>query len=154
MVGQAVPLGKAGEIAQCRGNFKQFPHGEDTAFCRMSHNAAHLADGAKARTAVFEQQRVDGVGLGESVALLLRSVARLNLAHHLFGLGTGAEFHRTVDDFIQFQRSTIGKVHKILITPDSKRILESQDFWARFQDVRAYTARSPGRGLSDWVRKA
>ena len=112
VVGQAVPLGQAGKIAQRCSNFQQLAHRKNAALGRMGHHAAHFMHSAKARAAVFQQQGVDGVGLGQGVALLLRCGKRLNGAHHLFGFRTGAQLHRTGNNFIQFQGCTVGNVHR------------------------------------------
>ena len=112
VVSQAVPLGQAGKIAQRCSNFQQLAHRKNAALGRMGHHAAHFMHSAKARAAVFQQQGVDGVGLGQGVALLLRCGKRLNGAHHLFGFRTGAQLHRTGNNFIQFQGCTVGNVHR------------------------------------------
>ena len=111
MLAQAVPLGQAREIAQGRGNFQQLTHREDAPLAGVGNDAAHLAHAAEAGTAVLDEQRVDGVGLGQGVALLLRCGKRLNGAHHLFGFRTGAQLHRTGNNFIQFQGCFIGGIH-------------------------------------------
>ena len=111
VVGQAVPLGQAGKIAQRCSNFQQLAHRKNAALGRMGHHAAHFMHSAKARAAVFQQEGIIGVGLGQGVALLLRCGKRLNGAHHLFGFRTGAQLHRTGINFIQFLGCTVGNVH-------------------------------------------
>ena len=95
MLTQTVPLAQACKIAQRGGNFQQFPHREDAALLGMSDHAPHLGDRAEARAAVFDQQAVDGVGLLQSVAFVLRGLTGLQILHHFLGLPAGAKLHGT-----------------------------------------------------------
>ena len=109
---QAVPLGQAREIAQRGGNFQQFPHGEDAALLGMGRNTPCTGHTAEPRTAVFEQQRIDRVGLGQGIALFLRRGTRLQGLHQFFGFPAGAQLHGAGQNFIQFQRCLVGGIHR------------------------------------------
>ena len=112
MLCQAVPLDKALKIAQDGGNFQKLPHREDTAFGRMRHDAPSVLYRAETRAAVFDEQRIDRVGLRQGVALLLDRGKRRDGLHLRFGLLAGAQRHRPGDDLIQFQCFLKGKVHE------------------------------------------
>jgi len=111
MLAQAVPLGQAREIAQGRGNFQQLPHREDAPLAGVGNDAAHLAHAAEAGTAVLDEQRVDGVGLGQVVALILNRGGRLQRLHHFFRFLAGAELYSAVQDLVQLQCCFIGGIH-------------------------------------------
>ena len=103
---------KALKIAQDGGNFQKLPHREDTAFGRMRHDAPAVLYRAETWAAVFDEQRIDRVGLRQGVALLLDRGKRRDGLHLLFGLLAGAQRHRLGDDLIQFQCFLKGKVHE------------------------------------------
>ena len=111
MLTQTVPLAQACKIAQRGGNFQQFPHREDAALLGMGDHAPHLGDRSEARAAVFDQQAVDGVGLLQSVAFVLRGLTRLQILHHFLGLPAGAKLHGTGQDLVQFQCFFICGIH-------------------------------------------
>ena len=111
MLAQAVPLGQAREIAQGRGNFQQLTHREDAPLAGVGNDAAHLAHAAEAGTAVLDEQRVDGVGLGQVVALILNRGGRLQRLHHFFRFLAGAELYSAVQDLVQLQCCFIGGIH-------------------------------------------
>lgn len=102
MLAQTVPLVQPRKIAQCGGNFQQLAHGQDAALLGVRHNAAYLVDAAEARAAVFDQQRVDGVGLRQRVALLLHCVKGLQVLHQGFGFAAGAKLHGARQNLVKF----------------------------------------------------
>ena len=102
MLAQTVPLVQPRKIAQRGGNFQQLAHGQDAALLGVRHNAAHLVDAAEARAAVFDQQRVDGVGLRQRVALLLHRVKGLQVLHQGFGFAAGAKLHGARQNLVEF----------------------------------------------------
>ena len=111
MFAQAVPLGQAGKIAQRGGDFQQLPHRKDAAFLRMGGDAAHFPHAAETRAAVFDQQRIDGVGLRQRVPFFLRRRAGFQGLHADLCFLAGAELYRPRNDLIQFQCGFVGCIH-------------------------------------------
>ena len=102
MLAQAVPLVQPRKIAQCGGNFQQLAHGQNAALLGVRHNAAHLVDAAEARAAVFDEQRIDGVGLRQCIAFFLHRVKGLQGLHQGFGFAAGAKLHGARQNLVEF----------------------------------------------------
>ena len=111
MLAQAVPLGQAGKVAQRCGDFQQLSHREDAALVGVGHNTAHLAHAAEAGAAVFDEQRIDGVGLGQVIALVLHRGGGLQRLHHFLGFLAGTKLHSPGQHLVQLEGCFIGGIH-------------------------------------------
>ena len=99
----AVPAGQVLEIAQGTCHHQQFAHGQHTTLDGAGCQLADALDSAKARGAVFDQQRVDGIGLLQCIAHFVRVALRLQRQQLFPGLFAHTAFGSAGNDLIQFQ---------------------------------------------------
>ena len=156
MLTQAVPLGQARKIAQRCGDLQKLPHREDAPLAGVGNNAAHLVHAAKAGAAVFDKQCIDGIGLGQVVALILHGGGRLQRLHHLLRLLTGAELHGPGKDLVQFQCCFIGGIHTGSWSPYSSTVLRKSRLFSpcsRWASVYCSLVRESSFRLSGEILK-
>ena len=77
MVGRAIPAAQVLKIAQRTCYHQQLPHGEDAALDGASGQLTDALHAAETGGPVFDEERVDGVGLLQRVAHLIRVALRL-----------------------------------------------------------------------------
>ena len=121
VLGDVIPADQVLEVAQRTGHLQQLRHREDTAFQRPVHHLVHTLHPAKARAAVFQQQSIDGIGLGEGVAHLFHGLEGVLLQQQSARLRADRKLGCPIQNLFQLQRFQITFFHGLLLITISKK---------------------------------
>lgn len=85
MIAGTIPLHQILKVAQSTGNHQQLSHREHAPLDGAGSQLAHTLYPAKSRGAIFDQQRIDSIGLFQRIADFIRVALGLDLQHFLPG---------------------------------------------------------------------